>query len=106
MSKYYIPFLTFLLLLLLFAIPFSFDFATSVVPGWHITIVSYYSIWKFIVYVILLSVTVGYWLLARRAYKINWAVFIAHFILTIPTVVFLKFPSDFLNLQSPEWAVP
>jgi len=98
MTRPYIPFLAFLILLLL-TIPFSFDYATSVVPGWHTTIFPTYFIGRLIVLVVLFLVTIGYWLLSKRVDKINWIPFTIHFILTIPTVVFLKFPSIFLNVQ-------
>jgi len=98
MTRPYIPFLAFLVLLLL-TIPFSFDFATSVVPGWHTTIYPPYFIWGLILIVVLLLVTIGYWLLSKRVDKINWTLFAIHFILTIPTIIFLKFPSVFLNVQ-------
>jgi hypothetical protein len=98
MTRPYIPFLAFLVLLL-FTIPFAFDFATSIVPGWHTTIYPPYFIWGLILIVVLLFVTIGYWLLSRRVDKINWTLFAIHFILTIPTVIFLKFPSIFLNVQ-------
>ena len=97
MKRPYIPFLTFLVLLLL-TIPFSLNFAASVVPGWHTTIFPPYFIWGLILIIVLLFVTIGYWLLSKRVDKINWTLFALHFILTIPTVVFLKFPSIFLNL--------
>ena len=98
MKKSYIPFIAFLVLLLL-TIPFSFDSATSVVPGWHSTIYPPYFNWGLILIVFLLFVTIGYWLLSKRVDKINWTLFAIHFILTIPTVIFLKFPSIFLNVQ-------
>ena len=98
MTKPYIPFLAFLVLLFL-TIPFSFDFATSVVPGWHTTIYPPYFVWGLVVIIILLLVTIGYWLLSKRVDKINWTLFAIHFILTIPTVIFLKFPSIFLDVQ-------
>ena len=98
MKKPYIPFLAFLILLLL-TIPFSFDFATSVVPGWHTTIFPPYFIWGLILIIVLLLVTIGYWLLSKRVDKINWTLFGIHFILTIPTVIYLKFPSIFLNVE-------
>jgi len=98
MTRPNIPFLASLVLLLL-TIPFSFDFATSVVPGWHTTIYPPYFIWGLILIVVLLLVTIGYWLLSKRVDKINWKLFAIHFILTIPTVIFLKFPSIFLNVQ-------
>ena len=98
MTRPYIPFLAFLILLLL-TIPFSFDFATSVVPGWHTAIFPPYFIWGLIVFIVLLLVTIGYWLLSKRTDKINWTLFAIHFLLTIPTVIFLKFPSILLDVQ-------
>ncbi len=89
MIRPYIPFLAFLVLLLL-TIPFSFDFATSVVPGWHTKIYPPYFIWGLILIVVLLLVTIGYWMLSKRVDKINWTLFAIHFILTIPTVIFLS----------------
>jgi hypothetical protein len=98
MTRPYIPFLTFLILLVL-TIPFSFDFATSVVPGWHTTIFPPYFIWILFVMVVLLLVTIGYWLLSKRTDKTNWTLFAIHFLLTISTVIYLKFPSIFLDVQ-------
>ena len=98
MRRPYIPFFAFLILLLL-TIPFSFDFATSVFPGWHTTIFPPYFIWGLILIIVLLLVTIGYWILSKRVDKINWTLFAFHFILTIPTVIFLKFPSIFLDVQ-------
>ena len=98
MKRPYIPFFAFLVLLLL-TIPFSFDFATSVVPGWHTTIFPPYFIWGLILIIFLLLATIGYWLLSKRVDKINWTLFAFHFLLTIPTVIFIKFPSIFLNVQ-------
>ena len=98
MKRPYIPFIAFLVLLLL-TIPFSFDFSTSVVPGWHTTIFPPYFIWGLILIIVLLLVTIGYWLLLKRVDRINWILFAFHFLLTIPTVIFLKFPSIFLDVQ-------
>ncbi len=98
MTRPYIPFLAFLILLLL-TIPFSFDFATSVVPGWHTTIFPAYFIWGLAVLIVLLLLTIGYWLLSKRADKANLTLFAIHFALTIPTIIYLKFPSIFLNVQ-------
>jgi hypothetical protein len=98
MKRPYIPFLAFLVLLLL-TIPFSFDFATSVVPGWHTTIFPPFFIWGLIVIIVLLLVTIGYWLLSKRTDKINWTLFAFHFMLTIPTLIFLKFPTIFLIVE-------
>ena len=98
MTRPYIPFFAFLVLLLL-TIPFSFDFATSVVPGWHTTIFPPYFIWGSILIIILLLVTIAYWLLSKRVDKISWTLFAIHFLLTIPTIIFLKFPSILLDVQ-------
>jgi hypothetical protein len=101
MRRPYIPFLAFLSLLLM-TIPFPFDFATSVVPGWHTTILPPYFIWGLIVLIVLLLVTIGYWLLSKRTDKRNWTLFAIHFALTIPTVIYLKFPSILLDVQLTE----
>ena len=101
MTRPYIPFLAFLILLLL-TIPFSLDFATSVVPGWHTTIYPPYFIWGLIVIIVLLLVTIGYWLLSKRTDKINRTLFLIHFALTIPTVIYLKFPSILLDVKLTE----
>jgi len=98
MRSPYIPFLAFFILLLL-TIPFSFDFATSVVPGWHTTIFPPYFIGGLIVITVLLLVTIGYWLLSKRTDKTNWTLFAIHFVLTIPTIIYLNFPSIFLDGQ-------
>jgi hypothetical protein len=98
LTRPYIPFLAFLVILVL-TIPFSFDFATSVVPGWHTTIYPPYFAWTAITIIILMFVTIGYWLLSKKIDKINWVLFIVHFILTIPTIIFIKFPVMFLNVN-------
>jgi hypothetical protein len=99
MTRPYIPFFAFLLLLLLLTIPFSFDFATSVVPGWHTTVFPPFFVWTVILAIILLFVTIGYWLLSSRVDKMNWILFAIHFMLTVPTVIFIKFPSILLDVQ-------
>jgi len=98
MKKPYVPFLAFLVLLLL-VIPFSFDLATSVVPGWHTTIFPPYFVWWLVTLIVLLLVVIGYWLLLKRVDKINWTLFAVHVLLTIPTVIFLKYPSILLNVD-------
>ena len=98
MTRSYIPFLAFLILLLL-AMPFSFDLATSVVPGWHTRIFPPYFIWGFVVLVVLFFVTIAYWLLSKRTDKINWILFAIHFALTIPTIIYLRFPSIVWSVQ-------
>ena len=98
MTKPHIPFLVFYTLLIL-SIPLSFDVATSVVPGWHTTIYPPYFIGELIIAFVLLLVTIGYWRLSNRAHKFNLAIFIIHLILTIPTIINIKFPFVYLDLQ-------
>ena len=99
MTRRHFPFLAFLVLWLLLITPFSFDFATSVVPGWHTTIFPPYFIFGFAVLIVLRFVTIGYWLLLKRVSRIDMILFVSHFILTIPTIIFLKFPSILLDVQ-------
>lgn len=98
MKKSYVPVGAFLVLLFL-TISFRFDFATSVVPGWHTTIFPPYFVWGLFLITILLLVTIGYWLLSKRADKINWTLFCFHFLMTVPTVIFINFPSIFVDVQ-------
>jgi hypothetical protein len=98
MRRTYLPLLMFLVLLLL-TISFSVDFTTSVVPGWHTTIFPPYFILGLIVIIVLLLGTIGYWLLYNRTDRVSWTLFAIHFALTIPTMVYLKFPSILLNVQ-------
>ena len=96
MKKSYIPFLAFLILLVL-TIPFPFDYTTSVISGWHTTIFPLYFTWIFVVMIILIFVTIAYWLLSRRVDKTNWTLFIIHLLVTIPTIIFIRFPFILLN---------
>lgn len=98
MTRPYIPFIAFLALLLL-TIPFSFDFATSVVPGWHTTIYPPYFIWTLILIVVLLFVIIGYWLISKRVDKTNWYLFFIHLLLTIPTIIYIMFPAILLDFE-------
>lgn len=98
MKRPYIPVGAFLVLLFL-TISFPFDFATSGVPGWHTTIFPPYFVWGLAVTIVLLFVTIGYWLLVKRVDKINWTLFVFHFVLTVPTVMFINFPSIFVDIQ-------
>ncbi|PVD53301.1 hypothetical protein DC498_05340 [Terrimonas sp.] len=100
MKKPYTPFLAFLVLILI-TIPFSFDFSTSIVPGWHTTIFPAYFIGELIVIIVLLFVIIGYWLLSKQGDKTSWILFAIHFLFTIPTIIYIKFPTVFLDLQIP-----
>jgi hypothetical protein len=90
-TKAYLPFFVFLLLSLVM-FPFSFDTATSVVPGWHTSILSPYATMTSIYILVLCLVTIAYWVLARRNKKVNLPFFIIHFLLTIPIFIYLLFP--------------
>jgi hypothetical protein len=98
MNRLFIPLLVVLVLVLL-AVAFSFDSSTLAVPGWHTTIYPPYFIGVIISILVLLFVSIGYWLLTNIADKITWILFALHFTLTIPTAVFIFFPSIFLNVQ-------
>ena len=98
MNRLFIPLLVILVLVLL-AVAFSFDSSTLAVPGWHTTIYPPYFIGVIISILVLLFVSIVYWLLNNIADKITWILFALHFTLTIPTAVFIFFPSLFLNVQ-------
>ena len=92
----YISFLT-LLILFLLSISMSFDFATSVVPGWHTTVYHPFSISNRFVIIFLSLATIGYWHLAKRGVKINTTLFVGHLMLTIPALIFMRVPPLFIG---------
>ena len=95
----YIPFFAFLILFILTA-PFSFDITTSVVPGWHTPILTSHYIAVIIVAIALLLVTVAYWRLSKRMIRISYTVFITHLLLSIPIILFIRFPFLLLNYET------
>ena len=106
MQRKYIPFFVFALLLA-FTIPWSlnlvsFDYATSVVPGWHTTIYPPLFLIDILLSVFVLIDALGYLRLARKIDSTNWPVFITHLMLTIPATILLKFPMTFLYVLESE----
>ena len=100
MTKPYIPFFAFLALLLLI-IPNSFQVSTSVIPGWHATIYPPYFILEFLLLVVLLFVRNC--LLAnikKSMTKQTGRYFLFIYYITIPSIVFIKFPSLFVNVEN------
>ena len=99
LNKPYIPFIVFLILLLL-EFPFLFNLDTSVVPGWHTIIYPPNYIVPNILRIVLLFFLIAYWLALKRADKITWGLFLLHLLLTILTIIFIIFPSLFLNVKN------
>ncbi len=92
MRKAYLPFLMIIVVLILSLLfPFNHD-TSSVVPGWHTTIWPPEFIFSLISIIILVFVSIGYWLLSKKVEKANWILFSIHFVCTISTIIFIKFP--------------
>jgi len=89
-----IAFLTFSILLVsLF--PFSFNltesgFATPIIPGRHVTVISSYLISAFIKFIILIFIVLGYWKILKMKNVISSKLFYIHLFLTIPSIVSSK----------------
>jgi hypothetical protein len=90
MSKHYIPFFTFVFLVL-FSGPFSFNFIQLVIPGWHTTIIPPDLLWRVTILLFLIISSACYWKLAKRSIEPNWTLFGLHLILSIPVLICLKF---------------
>jgi len=106
MQRKYIPFFVFALLLA-FTIPWSlnladFDYATSVVPGWHTTIYPPFFLINIILSIFLFIDVLGYLQLAKKIDSINWPVFVTHLMLTIPATILMRFPMALLYRSTPE----
>ncbi|MBF6640225.1 hypothetical protein IVB69_01905 [Flavobacterium sp. J49] len=84
-------------ILLVILFPFSIlfwksDYATSVIPGWHTTIISPYLTATLFKSVLLLIVVVLYWKLNKVVKEIDLKIFILHLTLTIPSILNSKLP--------------
>ena len=99
MKKNFLPVLAFLVILV-FTFLFSFHFGASVIPGWHSTLYPPYLKWMNLLVITLMLGIIRYWLLQKQADKISWGLFALHFLLTIPTVLFLQNPTILLNEPS------
>lgn len=93
------PFFVFIVLLLL-TIPFSFGKASSVVPRWHAAVLAPLSSMVVIVTIALCLVAVAYWMASEGIARISWPVFITHLLLTLPTVLLIRCPLLFSNVDA------
>lgn len=100
MKKGALQFLTFGILFLL-AAPFSFDFFTPVKHSQHTSSFLPEFIVIALITMVLLIVTVAYWVLVRKIGKINDYLFTAHLLLTIPILLLLNIPALFSNNHPP-----
>lgn len=98
MKRPHMPFFVILALLLL-TFPFSFLFGNWNFPELETRVYPPFFILLFTVLVILLFTSLGYWLSSKRVNRVIWTLFAFHTILTIPTLIFLKFPAIFLDVQ-------
>lgn len=96
MIKTKIP-LTVFSFLTIILFPFSIlfwnsDFASSVIPGWHTTIVSPYLTATMFKSILMLIVITFYWKLNKVVKEIDLKFFILHLVLTIPSIINSKIP--------------
>lgn len=82
----------YLLLAIFLLIPFSQDIAYSVVPGWNTPIFPPYMIAHIILCLWTFIMSGVYFLLYFKNKKIQTGYIIAHFCLSLPLPLFLKFP--------------
>lgn len=88
MQKTYFPFLSFLILLLV-ATPFESGF-TIQNPGWN-TIIPSTSYLEIIVWILVAIILFTYWRMIKKEKLINQKVFLIHFALSIPLVLYARF---------------
>jgi hypothetical protein len=56
----------------------------------------------FVAVTVLFLLLTGYWLRLYKADKVSWYFYIAHFALTVITVIFINFPTILLNAITTE----
>ncbi|MES2240507.1 MAG: hypothetical protein V4497_09660 [Bacteroidota bacterium] len=83
----YIPLISFILLLIV-AIPFESGFTIQNLTGWNMVIPST-SYLEIIVLILISIITFIYWKISKN--RINIKLFILHFLLTIPIVLWARF---------------
>lgn len=97
MIKRYVPFLA-LISLLFLTLPLVLDFVTSDVQGWHTTLNRPEFTFRFIILIMLCFLIIGNWLNTNKADKVSWIIFSFHVLLTLSTIIYLKFPRIFLDV--------
>ncbi|MBV4360246.1 hypothetical protein [Pinibacter aurantiacus] len=85
--------------LMICIIHFPFSFPTSVVPGWHLTIYPIHLLITIIIATLLLLGAIGYLVLSRINDRINKTLYMVHFVLTATTVVYICFPTIWLDMR-------
>jgi len=88
MQKKYFPFLSFLLLLVI-ATPFESGFIIQN-PGWNNMIPST-SYLEIILWILITIILFTYWRIIKKEKLINLKVFLTHFILSFPFVLYARF---------------
>jgi hypothetical protein len=98
MQKKYLPIFSFLLLLII-ATPFESGF-TIQNPGWH-TIIPSTSHLELIVWILIAIILFAYWKIIKKGYPIHLKIFLFHFSLSVPLVLYARF-NTFIRLTTSE----
>ena len=88
MQKKYLPILSFLLLLII-ATPFESGFTVQN-SGWH-TIIPSTSYLEIIVWILISIILFSYWIIIKKGKTIHLKIFMVHFVLSIPLVLYARF---------------
>ncbi len=89
-----------LALLLLLVYPFSFDYASSVIPGWHTTIYPPYFMASFLLLVLLVMDGFLYWKLRNKNSAYVKKIIVFHFVISSLLILLIKFPQYYLETSS------
>ncbi len=97
--------LLFLVIIVFLIDPFSFDYAVSVVPGWHTTILPPYFIAGIIVTITLITDLFIFMKLTKINSITPKKIVITHFIITTTLAIFLKYPQLYFHYINTEHSV-
>lgn len=87
--KKYVPFIAFTSLLIL-SIPFESGFTIQSLSGWN-TVIPSTSYLEIIVLILISIITFIYWRISKKETQINLKLFVIHFIMTIPIILWARF---------------
>jgi hypothetical protein len=99
MIKNYVPFLAFLGLLFL-TLPLVKDSMYADVQGWYTLLDTPIFPWRLFAPIGYIFLIIGNWLLSNKTDKVNWILFALNLFLTFSAVVYLKYPTIFLDYRS------
>lgn len=96
MKTKFVPFLAFIGLLIL-TLPVVNESINTDIPGWHTQLNRPIFPWRLTITIGLILLIIGKWLFNNKTGYINWILFAINVGVTLTSIIYLKFPTIFLD---------